>query len=419
MASPPLVICPHCARLHERTPIAPGAIASCVQCGYELYRHSRVSLEGWLALCWTSLFVFAVANLFPVAHISLSGKTANASFPHALYLTWLSGDYAVALMAGLFVFAFPLGQIMFLMWAIQAVRKRRLPWDFRFGLRMLEVLSHWSMVPVLFLAMLVSMVKMADLARLAPAMGLWAFGVLAFMLTALSRVSAHRLWHEAEDAALVALSGQALATNHIAGCTACGYVQDMPRNEAGKSCDRCSAYFHLRKPKSNSRAWAFLAAASILYFPANLYPVMTMRMPIGTESHTILGGVIELWHLGSWDLALIVFIASVVVPLTKILVLAALMTWQRWQGPMMQRQRTRLYEMVELVGQWSMLDVFVVIFLSSMADFPGLVQIIPGLGAASFGLVVILTMFAAMSYDPRLGWDRARGQLGKGAQHGG
>ncbi len=418
MANPPLVICPHCARLHERTPIAPGAIASCVQCGYELYRHSRVSLEGWLALCWTSLFVFMLANLFPVAHISLSGKTVDASFPHALYLTWLSGDYAVALMAGLFVFAFPLGQILFLMWAIQAVRKRRLPWDFRFGLRMLEVLSHWSMIPVLFLAMLVSMVKMADLARLAPATGLWAFGVLAFMLTALSRVSAHRLWHDAEDEGLVARSGAALATNHIAGCTACGYVQDMPRNESGKTCDRCSAYFHLRKPKSNSRAWAFLAAAAILYFPANLYPVMTMRMPIGTESHTILGGVIELWQLGSWDLALIVFIASVVVPLTKILVLAALMTVRHWRGPLMQRQRTRLYEIVELVGQWSMLDVFVVIFLSSMADFPGLVQIIPGLGAASFGLVVILTMFAAMSYDPRLGWDQGN-RLEKSIQHGG
>jgi paraquat-inducible protein A len=174
----------------------------------------------------------------------------------------------------------------------------------------------------------------------------------------------------------------------------------------------------LRKPKSNSRAWAFLAAAAILYFPANLYPVMTMRMPIGTESHTILGGVIELWQLGSWDLALIVFIASVVVPLTKILVLAALMTVRHWRGPLMQRQRTRLYEIVELVGQWSMLDVFVVIFLSSMADFPGLVQIIPGLGAASFGLVVILTMFAAMSYDPRLGWDQGN-RLEKSIQHGG
>jgi paraquat-inducible protein A len=193
----------------------------------------------------------------------------------------------------------------------------------------------------------------------------------------------------------------------------------MPRNAPGKVCERCSAYFHLRKPKSNSRAWAFLAAAAVLYFPANLYPVMTMRMPTGVESHTILGGVIELWQLNSWDLALIVFVASVVVPLTKILVLASLMTWQSWRGPLMQRQRTRLYEMVELVGQWSMLDVFVVIFLSSMADFPGLVQIIPGLGAASFGLVVILTMFAAMSYDPRLGWDQATGQLEKSAQHGG
>src|SRR3546814_10477264 len=129
-----------------------------------------------------------------------------------------------------------------------------------------------------------------------------------------------------------------------------------------------------------------------------------------SDLHTILGCVIELWNYGSWELALIVFIAIVVVPMTKLLALMVLMLHRRWLGPAIQRQRTRLYELVEFIGQWSMLDVFVVILMSAMLDFPGISQVIAGPGAVSFGTVVILTMFAAMSYDPRNGWDKQIGR---------
>jgi len=127
---------------------------------------------------------------------------------------------------------------------------------------------------------------------------------------------------------------------------------------------------------------------------------------LGSSAHTILGGVIELWQLGSWDLALIVFIASIVVPITKLLALMILLLGRRWRGNAVQRQRNRIYDMVELIGQWSMLDVFVVVLMAALANFPGLSQIIPGAGALSFGMVVVLTMLAALSYDPRQGWDQ-------------
>src|SRR5690606_37958579 len=107
-----------------------------------------------------------------------------------------------------------------------------------------------------------------------------------------------------------------------------------------------------------------------------------------------------------WDLAIIVFVASIVVPITKLLALGVLLLGRRWRGNAVQRQRNRLYDMVELIGQWSMLDVFVVVLMAALANFPGLSQIIPGPGALSFGLVVVLTMLASLSYDPRDGWDR-------------
>ena len=127
----------------------------------------------------------------------------------------------------------------------------------------------------------------------------------------------------------------------------------------------------------------------------------------GSSSHTIMGGVVELWQLGSWDIALIVFIASVAVPLFKLIALAILVLMAQRGMTGQLKARTHLYHIVEFIGQWSMLDVFVVILLSALGRFGSLLDIEPGLGAAAFGGVVIMTMLAALGFDPRLAWRRA------------
>lgn len=381
-------------------------MAACEQCGHVLYRHSAVSLKGWMALVFTALIVFAIANYFPIATLVASGVVAHASLPDALLITWQQGHPLVAVMTGLFSFVLPLGQICFLLWALMALTSGRLPADFRQGMRVLHALAPWCMVPVLLLGVLVAIVKLADMAALTIEPGLWGFAALSVLLTAIGRLSAHRLWHYAEDLDLTPRSGAAVVFDEpLAACGACGFVQNLSTASGHQSCQRCGAKVYFRKPNPFSRTWALLIAASILYIPANILPVMHFHMPTGSSSSTILGGVIQLWELGSWDLALIVFVASVVVPMTKLLALVVLMAAHHWRGARVQRQRTRLYELVEFIGQWSMLDVFVVILLSAMADFPGLAQITAGQGAASFGMVVILTMLAAMSFDPRQGWD--------------
>lgn len=408
MAGHPVIACPHCDRLHRRTPIAAGALAACTRCGFVLYRQSAVPLGGWVALTITALLVFAIANYFPVATLLLKGVTVIVSFPDALALTWRQGHAALAIMTGLFGFVLPAMQLLFLLWAILAIASRRVPADFRYGMRVLNIVGSWSMIPVLMLGILVAMVKLAGLATLVMGPGLWAFGVLTFLLTGLSRLSAQRLWLYAEDEHLVPQSGARLARGvDSVACLSCGYVQNVDSTGRTQTCQRCGAKARRRKPDSISRTWALIIAAAILYIPANILPVMQIRSPVGgTVAHTILGGVVELWNMGSWGLALIVFIASVVVPMTKILALTVLMIKREWQGVAIQRQRTRLYELVEFIGQWSMLDVFVVILLAAMANFPGMSQVTAGPGAVSFGVVVILTMFAAMSFDPRQGWDR-------------
>ena len=402
----PLIACPQCACLHERAPIPVGAQARCRRCDHVLYRRSHLSPSGWVAVTLTALIVFALANFFPIATLKLSGMTLEATLPDAIILTWEQGHEAVAIMTGLFGFALPLAQLLFLLWALLELCRGRLPSDFGHGMRVLAAMPAWSMVPVLMLGILVAIVKLSSLATLSTGPGLWAFAVLTVLMTSLTRAGARYLWHEAEDAGLVEASGAALAEGlPVAACESCGCVQNLPQDGAAAKCRRCGAAVHLRKPVMASRAWAYVAGATILYFPANLLPVMLLRTPAGTSAHTILGGVIELWQLGSWDLAIVVFVASIVVPMTKLFALAFLLLHRRWQGAEAQRQRTRLYEFVEFIGQWSMLDVFVVILLSSMANFPGFSQITAGPGAASFVLVVVLTMLGAMSYDPRSGWD--------------
>jgi paraquat-inducible protein A len=170
-------------------------------------------------------------------------------------------------------------------------------------------------------------------------------------------------------------------------------------------CLRCKAPMHIRKPNSASQTWAFLIAAMIAYLPANLYPVMTVISFGKAQSDTIMSGVIYLFVHGDWPLALIVFVASVLVPLVKMAALLYLLITVQRKSNLRNRQRTRVYRIVELIGRWSMVDIFVVALLAALVNVGTIATIEPGAGAIAFTTVVILTIFAAHSFDPRLIWD--------------
>jgi len=170
-------------------------------------------------------------------------------------------------------------------------------------------------------------------------------------------------------------------------------------------CPRCGATLHLRKPASLSRTWAFLIAAMVMYIPANMLPVMYTNSLFGTENDTILSGVVYLWTSGSWPLAIVVFVASIAVPMLKILALGYLTISTQMRSRWYADERTRIYRMVEFVGRWSMLDIYVITMLVALVQFQALATIQAGNAAIAFGAVVVLTMFAAMAFDPRLMWD--------------
>jgi paraquat-inducible protein A len=191
----------------------------------------------------------------------------------------------------------------------------------------------------------------------------------------------------------------------FAGCTVCGLLNRAL--EADCACRRCGAALENRKPESLSRSWAYLSAAAILYIPANLYPVLQSRTIQRAESDTILQGVVLLWRGGSWLLAGLVFFASVVVPLLKLMAMTLLLTSVHARSSWRLHERARLYRLLELVGRWSMLDVYVVAILVALVQLRSLATMEPGPGAVAFGAVVVLSMLAAQAFDPRLLWDAA------------
>lgn len=188
-------------------------------------------------------------------------------------------------------------------------------------------------------------------------------------------------------------------------CEVCGLLSRPPAGAHEGRCPRCDEELVFRKPASLQRTWAFLIAAAICYVPANLLPVLTTTTAGGSDSDTILQGVVLLWSPTGWPLSLIVLFASIMIPSAKILTLAYLAITVQRGAISSQGQRVRLYRTVELIGRWSMVDVFVDAFTVALVQLQPLMSVAPGPGLLFFAAVVVLTMLAVESFDPRLIWD--------------
>lgn len=191
-------------------------------------------------------------------------------------------------------------------------------------------------------------------------------------------------------------------------CEVCGLlVRPAEPHEPGY-CPRCDAELEFRRHNSIQRTWALIIAAAICYLPANILPIMVTSTFGEPEEDTIISGVILLAKTGSLHLAIIVLIASVMIPMAKLFALAYLLITVQRGSIRKHRDKARLYRLVEIVGRWSMLDVFVATFIVALIQFQPLMAVLPGMGVLFFGAVVVLTMIAAESFDPRLIWDSSK-----------
>jgi len=190
-------------------------------------------------------------------------------------------------------------------------------------------------------------------------------------------------------------------------CHSCHLLCRINFSKIGKSlvCPRCGSTLHQRKPNSLKRTWALVLTAIVFYIPANLLPVTVVISFGKSQSDTIMSGVIYFIASGMWPIALIIFVASILVPMLKLIILTFLLITVQRKSAWRPKDRTRLYRITEAVGRWSMVDIYVVTILVALVNLGNLATIKAGPGAGFFAAVVVITMFAAMSFDPRLIWD--------------
>jgi paraquat-inducible protein A len=412
-----LIACHECDLLQRETALASGGTARCVRCGATLYRRPPASVDRALALTLAAMVLFAVANTFPIVGLSVNGTLVETTLFGAVRVLYDDGVWPLAGLVFATTLLMPLLDMAAVAYVLLPLRTGHIPRRPDIVLRVLRHVTPWGMIEVLILGMLVALVKLAAIATVVPGIAMWAFGgVMLLLAAAASTFDPHDIWTRIDRARSVQITGSAeegkisssTPTAARAGlfvCHDCGLLSKPAAHVHEGRCPRCGAGLHFRKPGSIARTWAFVIAAMILYIPANLLPVMDTSSLFGAQTDTILSGVVYLWTSGSWPLAVIVFIASIAVPMLKIialifLVLTAQLRW-RW----LPERRTRIYRLVELVGRWSMLDIYVITILVALVQFNALATIKAGPGAIAFGAVVVLTMFAAMSFDPRLIWD--------------
>ena len=191
----------------------------------------------------------------------------------------------------------------------------------------------------------------------------------------------------------------------ILTCTECHELNRQDPETDEQTCTRCGALVHARRPDSLMRTWALLLTSAILYIPANLLPIMTINSLGQGSPSTIMAGVIELMQHGMIPIAAVVFVASILVPTFKLVGIALLLFSVQRHQPLSARQRIIMYRFIEFIGRWSMLDIFVIAILVAVVNFGRIASVEANLGAVAFASVVVLTMLAAVTFDPRLIWD--------------
>jgi len=350
------------------------------------------------------LGVMCVTTLMSVETAGITLHAGLLSGPEELVQRGMTALAAVVVFVTLVA---PFGKLFGTLYVLIGLRMTRPPRHLRRVFVLVERLTPWSMIEVFVFGVLVAYVKLGDLVRITLGTGVFALFTLTFIMTWADGALDHEAVWDALDRSNPAnrTARPGTAQGPLLGCESCGLVSSPPRSAA--RCPRCDSALHVRKPNSLARTWALMLAAAILYIPANFYPVLTVVQLSAGQPSTILGGVRELIASGMYPLAALVFFASIAVPMLKLVSLTVMLVATQTHRTGWLRDRTRLYHVVRWVGRWSMIDIFMESLLGALVRFGNVVTIEPGIGAVAFCAVVILTMLAAETFDPRLMWDAA------------
>lgn len=403
--------CGECDWLVALPPLRPGEEADCPRCGHTLVKRHYRPAQRSMALALAALLALAMALSFPFISFSVSGIGNRIELSQTA--TTLIGFHQplVAIAVLLTIIVLPVIYLLGVIWLqLGLLRDAPLPAS-RAMARSLTHLHPWMMADVFIIGALVSLIKIAGMAEVTLGPSFWAFCAFALLLLLTTQsLDADWMWFSLAGeprAPEGSRTGESAAPQGLAGCPTCGLVNRLDDTGRGQ-CRRCGERLRMRRPHSLQRTWALLVAAAILYIPANVYPIMTTTSLGQAMPSTIIGGVVELLHHGDWPVALVIFVASVIVPIGKLAALSWLCLVARRSSELNAETRTGLYRLTEFIGRWSMIDVFVVAILSALVQLSVVATIRPGPAALTFALSVIFTMLSAQSFDTRMIWDPPR-----------
>ncbi len=405
----PIVSCHDCGLLQKISHMPEDGTVKCCRCNATLRKRQRIkpakSIEHTLALVITALVLLIISNVYPIVQVQAEGhEMATTLFGCVKYL-FTNQMELVAGLVFLTTIGAPLIQLTGLLYILLPVNFNRIPPYAPQIYHLVRIITSWSMLEVLMLGILVSVVKLSAMASVVPSIALWTFGLLMFFIAAiLTDLDTEMLWEQISPRAKAVDVQKIKTVTQLTNCHNCHLLcSASPAHHS--YCPRCKAAVHLRKPNSLTRCTALVIAATIMYIPANLLPVMEVTSLGATEGDTIISGVIYLATSGDLPLAIILFIASICVPTIKLIILYLLLITVHFKSQWRPRERTRLYRLTEGIGRWSMVDIYVDVLMAALIQIQGLMVIEVGVGAVAFGTVVVLTMLAAMAFDPRLIWD--------------
>jgi len=391
--------CPDCGLLQLLPPPKRKHVRNCARCRRSFGDGANRG-DAARALTVTALLLFALANLYPFMGLEFGGRQASIHLGSGVGGMASHNDLMpIALLVLAISILAPLGRLSALGLVLLQLRRGRKTPQVADLMHFADRVRGWAMLDVFLVGSLVALTKLHELARVTVGIGLYMLGALVLVLAFLElAVDRQAIWHQIHPGP----SADTPPRPDWLGCVDCGMVQ-VP----GKECVRCGATLHRRKPQSLERTAALVLTGFVLYLPANVYPVLTVITFGRGAPSTILGGVAELASGNDWPLAVIVFVASVAVPLLKLFGLAVLTLSARLKSERALTDRTRLYRMIELVGRWSTVDVVVAALLTALVTLGNIAEVLPGLGVLAFGGVVFVTLLATEFFDPRLMWDAA------------
>ncbi|MCX2523947.1 paraquat-inducible protein A [Larsenimonas rhizosphaerae] len=404
----PLRACTECDLISEIPRLSPGEAAHCPRCNHVMAQRHNKPATHVVAYALAALVALGISLPFTFISFEANGVLRQMGLTEAA-TTLLAEHYellslliwsTIIVLPGLYLLIsiyLHLGPL----WGYTPLARRWLG-------RLLKRMQPWMMADVFLIGVLVSMVKVLALASIGFGTSFWAYVAFVVLMLKTSNVMDHDwLWTfiAGPDRPIRhAIAGRTGASQGMTGCTVCHAINDLGTGKKPR-CRRCDERLHMRRPHSIQATMALLLTAVLLYIPAMLLPIMTVSTLGDRSPQTVIAGVLHLIGSGDWPIALIIFVASVVIPIAKIMAL----TWLCWKvyrpRPWRPHVRHRLYFMTEVIGRWSMIDVFVVALLVALVQLGAIMEVYPGAGVIAFASVVVITMMAAMRFDPRLLWD--------------